>query len=104
MMNQRGGGVEAGHDDQRIGRNLVNLRDGMRERAVAWPGRRNFDGAEQRQRVAARELRDNTGNRDRKQQRIERKMPKTGGRIGVGTEPSAEFVWRGRRSSSRASF
>src|SRR3954470_6984985 len=75
MMNQRGGGVEARHDDQRIGGNLVNLRDRMREHAVARPGGRNVSDSEQWQCVAARELRDDTDDRDRKQQRIEREMP-----------------------------
>jgi hypothetical protein len=57
MMHKRGGGMQSGKDDQRIGKDLVDFLGAACKRAVGEPGRGDLRQPEQRQGIAAAELR-----------------------------------------------
>jgi hypothetical protein len=57
MMHKRGGGMQSGKDDQRIGKDLVDFLGAACKRAVGKPGRGDLRQPEQGQGIAAAELR-----------------------------------------------
>ena len=65
MMDQGGGRVQGCEDEKRVGEKLMHFDHAMRGGAIGRPGRPEVPDAEDGQRVAALELRDNADNRHR---------------------------------------
>ncbi len=93
MVDKRSRGVKRGEDDQRVGRHFMDFLHRAGERTIAGPRRNDLGEAEQRQRIAARELQDDPGDRNGDQQRIKDVVNEPSGTV----EPFAEDRFLGRR-------
>ena len=80
-MDQGRCGVNAGEDHKRIGEKLMHFHHAVRGGAIGRPRRRHVPDAEDRQCVAALELRDNADDRHRQEQRIERIVAERSGNL-----------------------
>lgn len=71
MVDQRGGRVQSGEDKKRVGEKLMHFHHAVRGGAIGRPRRSQMPDAEDWQRVAALELRDDADDRHRQEQRVE---------------------------------
>src|SRR5690348_3805080 len=74
MMEQRSEDMERGQNHESVGERFVHVLDGMGQRAVRSPWRRDMEEAEYGQGVAARKLQQDAGRRYGRHEAIEQPM------------------------------